>query len=100
MKTYLLLDLQRIHGRGKLAEDLIRLLVELKLSGDQVGQVAQGLRGIKDLADESTQQETPQIQKINQRESKNSRSSSRSRPPQSDQRTHPQPARSRHGHLH
>lgn len=56
MKAYLLLDLQRIHSRSKLAEDLIRLLVELKLSGDQIGQVAQGLGGIKDLANESAQQ--------------------------------------------
>jgi hypothetical protein len=63
MKTYLLLDLQRIHSRGKLAEDLIRLLVELKLSGDQIGQVAQGLGGIKDLANESAQQETAQFKR-------------------------------------
>lgn len=47
--TYLLLDLQGINGGGKLAEDLIGLLVELELSSDQIGQVAQRLRGIKDL---------------------------------------------------
>jgi hypothetical protein len=47
--TYLLFDLQRINGRGKLAEDLIRLLVELKLSSDQISQVAQRLGGIKNL---------------------------------------------------
>lgn len=47
--TYLLLDLQRIHSRGKLAQNLISLLVELELSGDQIGQIAQGLGGIKDL---------------------------------------------------
>lgn len=49
MGTYLLLDLQRINGRCKLAKDLIGLLVELKLSSDQIGQVAQRLGGIKDL---------------------------------------------------
>lgn len=48
-RTYFLLDLQSIYSRGKLAKNLIRLLVELKLSGDQIGQVAQGLGGIKDL---------------------------------------------------
>lgn len=47
--TYLLLDLQRIHSRGELAQDLVGLLVELELGGDQIGQVAQGLGGIKDL---------------------------------------------------
>jgi len=48
-RTYLLLDLQSIYSRGELAEDLVGLLVELQLGGDQIGQVAQGLRGIKDL---------------------------------------------------
>lgn len=47
--TYLLLDLQRINSRGELAQNLVGLLVELELGGDQVGQVAQGLGGIKDL---------------------------------------------------
>lgn len=47
--SHLLLDLQRIHSGGKLAEDLVGFLVELQLGGDQVGQVAQGLGGIKDL---------------------------------------------------
>lgn len=47
--TYLLLDLQSIHSRGELAEDLVGLLVELQLGGNQIGQIAQGLGGIKDL---------------------------------------------------
>lgn len=47
--TYLLLDLQCIHSRGELAQNLVGLLVELELGGDQIGQVAQGLGGIKDL---------------------------------------------------
>ena len=34
--AYFLLDLQRIHSRGKLAENLIGLLVELQLSGNQI----------------------------------------------------------------
>jgi hypothetical protein len=46
---YLLLNLQSIHSGGKLAEDFISLLVELKLGGNQIGQVAKGLGGIKDL---------------------------------------------------
>ena len=47
--VYLLLDLQSIHSGSKLAEDLVGLLVEFQLGGDQISQVAKGLRGIKDL---------------------------------------------------
>lgn len=47
--THLLLHLQTVDDGSKLAEDLVGLLVELQLGGDQVGQVAQGLGGIKDL---------------------------------------------------
>lgn len=47
--TYLLLDLQSIHSRGKLAENFVGLLVELQLGGNQICQIAQGLGGIKDL---------------------------------------------------
>lgn len=47
--TYLLLDLQSIHSRSKLAQDLVGLLVELQLGGNKVGQVAQRLGGIKNL---------------------------------------------------
>lgn len=53
--AYLLLDLQRIHSRGELAQDLVGFLVELELSGNQIGQVAQGLGGIKDLRPGSSQ---------------------------------------------
>lgn len=48
--TDLLLDLQCIHSRGKLAQNLVGLLVELELSSDEIGQIAQGLGGIKDLS--------------------------------------------------
>jgi hypothetical protein len=44
-----LLDLQPIDDRGKLAKDLICFLVELKLSGDQIGKVSEGFWGIEDL---------------------------------------------------
>ena len=44
-----MLNLQSIHRGCELAEDLVGLLVELKLGGNQVGQVAKGLWGIKDL---------------------------------------------------
>lgn len=47
--TYFLLDLETIYNGCKLAKDLIGLLVELELGGDQVGKVSQGFRGIKDL---------------------------------------------------
>lgn len=48
--SYLMLDLQAINNRRQLAEDLVRLLVEFELSGDQVRQVAERLRGIEGLA--------------------------------------------------
>lgn len=40
MRTHLLLNLQRIHSRGELAQNLVGLLVELELGGDQIGQIA------------------------------------------------------------
>lgn len=47
--TNLLLDLQAVHDRGKLAQDLVGLLVILNLGSDEIGEVAEGLRGVKDL---------------------------------------------------
>lgn len=47
--TYLLLHLQAIHYRRKLAQDLVGLFVEFELGGDQIGEVAQRLRRIEDL---------------------------------------------------
>jgi hypothetical protein len=52
LKAYLLLDLERIHGGSEFTKNLVGLLVELQLGGDQIGQVAQGLGGIKDLVDQ------------------------------------------------
>lgn len=46
---YLLLDLQSVNDWGKLAKDLVCFLVELELSGDEIGEVAEGFWGIKDL---------------------------------------------------
>ena len=45
----LLLDLQSIHDRRQFAQDLVRLLVELELGGDEIGEVAQGLWRVEDL---------------------------------------------------
>ena len=50
MKTYLLLHLQAVHHRSQLAQDLVRFLVELELSGDQVRQVSKGFGGVEYLA--------------------------------------------------
>ena len=48
--AYLLLDLEPINHGGEIAQNLVGLLVELELSSDQVGKVAQRLRSVKDLA--------------------------------------------------
>lgn len=40
MTTHLLLDLQAIHNRSQLAQDLVSLLVELELCRNQVRNVA------------------------------------------------------------
>jgi hypothetical protein len=48
--TYLLVDLQLLDDRGKLAQDLERLLVVLHLGSDQLGKVPQGLRSIQNLS--------------------------------------------------
>lgn len=47
--TYLLLNLQSIHYRSQLAENLVGSLVEFELRSNQVCQVPQRLRGVKDL---------------------------------------------------
>lgn len=53
--TYLLLNLQSIHSRSKLAQNLVGLLVELQLGGNKVGQITQGLGGIKNLNKRTSQ---------------------------------------------
>ena len=45
----LLLNLETINNRCKLAENLICLLVELELSSDQVSKISEGFGGIKHL---------------------------------------------------
>jgi len=47
--THLLLDLQLVHDRGQLRQDLVCLLVVFELCGDEVGEVAEGLGGVEDL---------------------------------------------------
>lgn len=49
MATDLLLDLESINDWCELAEDLIGLLVELELRGDQICEVAEWFWGIKNL---------------------------------------------------
>lgn len=73
--AYLLLDLKRVHSGSELTQNLIGLLVELQLGGDQIGQVAQGLGGIKDLNEQGAVN-TGVTSKTNC-DSKNIRSSSR-----------------------
>lgn len=48
--THLLLNLELVHDRRKLREDLVRLLVVLELCGDELGKVAERLGGVEDLA--------------------------------------------------
>lgn len=47
--TCLLFNLQPIDDGRELAQNLVGLLVELHLRGDQLGQVAQRLGGVEDL---------------------------------------------------
>lgn len=47
--THFLLGLEAFDDRRKLAENLICLLVVLNLSGDELGQVSEGLGGVEDL---------------------------------------------------
>ena len=44
-----LLDLQAIHDRSQLAENLVGLLVKLELGSDEICDVAKRFRGIEDL---------------------------------------------------
>jgi hypothetical protein len=44
-----LLDLETVNNRCKFAENLVCLLVEFELGGDQVGEVSEGFGGIKYL---------------------------------------------------
>lgn len=46
----LLFNLQSLNDGGKLAQDLIGLLVVLDLGGDEFGEVTERLRGVDDLA--------------------------------------------------
>lgn len=50
--AYLLLNLQAIYHRRKVAQDLIGLLVEFELGGDQIGEVTQRLGRVEDLLPE------------------------------------------------
>ena len=45
----LLLNLEAVNNGCQLAENLVRLLVEFELGGDQVSKVSERFRGIKDL---------------------------------------------------
>lgn len=47
--TCLLFDLQPINDRCEFAQNLMGLFVVFHLCGNQLGEVAEGLRGIKDL---------------------------------------------------
>ena len=44
-----MLNLESINDWCKLAENLICLLVEFELGGNQVGKISERFRGIKDL---------------------------------------------------
>lgn len=45
----LLLNLEAVHDRRKVAQDLIGFLVELQLRSNQISQVTEGLGGVEDL---------------------------------------------------
>lgn len=45
----LLLDLKTVNNRCKFAEDLVCLLVEFELGGDQICEVSEGFGRIEDL---------------------------------------------------
>lgn len=49
LRLYLLLLLKRIHIWCKLSQDLVGLLVELHLSGDELRQISERFRRIQDL---------------------------------------------------
>lgn len=50
VSTRLLLNLQSIDDRRQLRQDLVSLLVVLKLRCNEVGQIAQRFRCVEDLA--------------------------------------------------
>jgi len=47
--THLLLNLQLIYDGRQLRQNLVSLLVELELRGDEVREVAERLGGVEDL---------------------------------------------------
>jgi hypothetical protein len=49
MSTHLLFDLQLVHDRCQLRQDLVSLLVVFELGGDEIGKVAEGFGGVEDL---------------------------------------------------
>ena len=49
MSTHLLFDLQLVHNGRQLRQNLVCLLMVFELGGDEVGEVAEGLRGIEHL---------------------------------------------------
>jgi hypothetical protein len=53
MSTHLLFDLQLVHDRRQLREDLVSLLVVFELSGDEIGKVAERFGGVEDLVSTS-----------------------------------------------
>ena len=83
----LLLNLEAINNWRKLAKNLVCLLVEFELGGNQVGEVSEGLGGIKDLLFELVCEDMSVSRMI-------LHSSLRQQLPQSGQQTHPQPAQS------
>jgi len=44
-----LFDLKSINDRGKLAQDLIRFLMEFQLCSNEIREIAKWLRGIENL---------------------------------------------------
>ena len=49
MSTHLLFNLQLIDDRRQLGEDFVCLLMVFELSGDEIGEIAEGFGGVKDL---------------------------------------------------
>jgi hypothetical protein len=49
VSTHLLFNLQLVHDRRQLGQNLVRFLVVFKLRGDEVGEVAEGFGSVKDL---------------------------------------------------
>ena len=49
MSTHLMFDLQLVHYRRQLRQDLVCLFMVLELGGDEIGKIAEGLRSVKNL---------------------------------------------------